>query len=105
MAKRYSVRIIEMSHYQDPDEERDYDGFPTAELAKKFARRWVRNSIEELREPGEKAEALRKKWFSFGDDAIAPGYQGSDELNDFIEHVATVEERDWASVLKAAGLR
>ncbi len=105
MSKLYSVRIIEMSHYHDPDNERDHDGFPSAELAKEFARRWVRDSLEELRKPGQTAEELREMWFIFGEDAFTEGYKGSDELDYFIAHPATAEECDWESVLKEAGIR
>jgi hypothetical protein len=104
MPKLYSVRIIEMSHYQDPEGERDYEGFPTAKLAREFARRWVRDSLEELREPGQSAEELRRMWFLFGEDAFTEGYKGSDELDYFIDHPAPAGECDWASVLKKGGI-
>ena len=48
----YSVLIIDMFQY-DPKEDYVIDGFPTFELAKEFARRWVRDSVEEQRKPGQ----------------------------------------------------
>ena len=103
--KVYSVRVIEMSHYQDPEGERDYEGFPSVELAREFARRWVRDSLEELRKAGQSAEELREMWFMFGEDAFAHSYKGSDELAYFIDHPASAQECDWASVLKEAGIK
>jgi len=105
MAASFSVTIIEMSHYQDPQGERNYDGFPTLELAREFARRWVRDSVEELRSPGQSPEEFRKLWFIYGEDAFTEGYRGPDELSYFVEHPATAEECDWAAALKEAGLR
>jgi hypothetical protein len=101
MSQNYSVLIIEMSHYQDPDGERSIEGFSTFELAREFARRWVRDSVEELRGQGQSREELRSRWFTFGEDAIVIGgdsYAGSHELDYFIANPATAQERDWRSV-------
>ncbi len=95
----YSVLIIDMFHYDDESNFR-IDGFPTPEAAKEFARRWVRDSVEELRAAGQTAEELRSMWFTFGEDATALGqrYAGSHELDYFVAHPATAEERDWQSL-------
>jgi hypothetical protein len=104
----YSVLIIDMFHY-DPEEDYVIDGFPTFELAKEFARRWVWDSVEELRKPGQSREELRSMWYTFGEDASVlqgePHYRGSSELDFFIEHPATPEERDWQTIRKLAGIR
>ena len=101
----YSVLIIDMFNY-DPKEDYVVDGFPTFELAKEFARRRVRDSVEELRKPEQSKEELRRQWFTFGEDAsvihFEPHYAGSHELDFFIEHPATAEERDWQAVRKLA---
>ena len=103
----YSVLIIDMFHY---DQEEDYviRGFPTFELAREFARRRVRDSVEEQRRPGQSPEELRRLWFTFGEDASVlegePHYAGSHELDFFVEHPATAEERDWKAVEKLAGI-
>ncbi len=97
--------IIDMFHYQDPENERDYEGFPTLELAREFARRWVRDSLEEFRKPGQSTEELRTMWYTFGEDAFADGYTGSEELTYFIDHPGSAEECDWAGVLKEAGIK
>jgi len=102
----YSVLIIEMSHYQDPDGEYEVSGFPTLDLAREFAMRWVRDSVEELRKQKQTAEQLRKLWFTYGEDASVIGgdYTASSELDHFIKHPATDEERDWKAVKKKAGI-
>jgi hypothetical protein len=106
MEQNYSVLIIDMSY----DDEKNFvvQGFPTVQLANEFARRRVRDSVEELREPKQIKEELRRLWHMFGQDASVldgePHYAGSHELDYFIEHPATAEERDWQAIKKLAGL-
>ncbi len=102
----YSVLIIDMFHYQDEAYERVVHGFPSRELAVEFARRWVRDSLEELRQPRQPREDLRRLWFSFGEDALVIGgeYTGSSELDSFIDHPASDEERDWQAIKTRAGI-
>ena len=104
----YSVRIRDMFHYHDEEEDYVIGGFPTFELAKEFARRWVWDSVEEHRQPGRSKDELRRMWYTFGEDAVVQGetiYVGSRELDFFVEHPATAEERDWQAVKKLAGIR
>lgn len=107
MSEGYSVLIIDMFRY-DPEEDYLIAGFPTFELAQEFARRWVRDSVEEQRQPGQSKEDLRRRWYTFGEDASViggePHYAGSHELDFFIEHPARPEERDWQAVKGLAGL-
>jgi hypothetical protein len=106
MKHGYEVLIIDMSY----DEEKNFvfEGFPTVELANEFARRWVRDSVEELRASNQTREELRRLWYTFGEDASVlggePHYAGSHELDYFIEHPATREERDWQAIKKLAGI-
>lgn len=106
MNPTFSVLIMDMFHYQDPEHEYTVDGFPTLELATEFARRWVRDSVEELRTADWTPDGLRNQWFTFGEDAIVIGgdWKGLDELEQFILNPATPEERDWQAIKKAAGL-
>lgn len=94
-------------HY-DRDDDYVIHGFSTEELAREFARRWVRDSLEDLREPGQTHEELRRLWYTFGDDAYVigsqPRYAGSHDLDEFIAHPATPEERDWRAIKKLAGI-
>ena len=107
MSERYSVLIIDMYHYQDPDAEYQIDGFPTFELACEFARRWVRDSLEEQRKPNQSKQDLRESWTMFGEGAVVLGgkhYAGSDELDFFINNPATGDERDWKAIKRLAGI-
>lgn len=72
-------------------------GFPTFELAREYARRRTRDSLEELRPQSTDAEDLKQRWILFGEDCIVvPGpYSGKAELDFFIANPATPEERDW----------
>ena len=107
MSVGFSVLLIEMS-YQDTGEEPLVGAFPTLELAREFARRRVRDSVEELRQPGQSAEELRRLWHLLGEDASVihgePHYAGSHELDFFIERPATPDERDWQAIKRQAGI-
>ena len=70
----HSVLCGDFAHYQDPDEEWSVDGFRTAEAAAEYARRFVRDQIEGLRGEYATPEALRDAYLSFGEYAIAPGF-------------------------------
>jgi hypothetical protein len=107
MSKGYSVLIIDMYHYQDSKSESAVDGFPSFELAREFARRRVRDSVEECRKPGQSRKRLREQWHMFGEDAVVIGgesYSGCDELDFFISNPATAEERDWKAIKRQAGI-
>ena len=86
----YSVLVIDMAHYADPEGERTVGGFETFEAAREYAQYIVRRSVEELRAPNQSAEHLRQLWHHFGEDALVVGgeesYSGSRDLNHFIEH-------------------
>jgi hypothetical protein len=107
MSSSYSVLIIDMSHYMDEESEYRIDGFPSFELAREFARRWVRDSVEEMRERNQSADELRERWMMWGEDAFVIGderYAGSHEMDFFISNPATAQERDWKAIKKIAGL-
>jgi len=103
--KTYSVRILDMFHWADPEHEYEIEGFPSLELAREFARRWVRDSLG-VPGDGVTKEKLRSSWYMFGEDAgvIGGHYFGSDELDFFLDNPASAEELDWKSVLIDAGL-
>ncbi len=93
----YSVLVVDMARYADPEGERAVGGFETFEAAKAYARHLVRRSVEDLRAPGQPAGELRRLWHLFGEDALVVGgaerYAGSHELDYFIGHPAG-EDRD-----------
>lgn len=91
------------------DSEEDYiiAGFPTKELAIEFARRWVRDSVEDLRVQSTDQKAdVKKMWRTFGEDALVidGNYRGSSELEFFIENPAIKEEIDWREIKRIAGM-
>lgn len=97
----YCVLIIDLFHHGGDD---DYkvSGFATLDLAREYARRRVRDSLEELREPGITQAELRERWMTFGEDAVVIGgdYAGAHELDFFIDNPAAPEERDWKAIEK-----
>jgi hypothetical protein len=95
----FSVLIVDLAHH-DPAEDYAKRGFASLEAAVEFARRWVRDSVEEFRSSAKSSEELRKAWFIFGEDAIVIGgnYKGSDEIDFFIANPATPQQRDWQSL-------
>lgn len=84
------MRVIDMAHYMDADEEYTVGGFESFEAAKAYARYIVRRSVEELRAANQPSADLRRLWHMFGEDAFVVGgeesYAGSHELGYFIEH-------------------
>ena len=103
-AAGYSVLVIDMFHH-DGAEETIVRGFPSIELATEYARRRTRDSVEELRCPSQTSRALREQWLQFGEDCcvIGESYCGVSEIDYFITHPATHEERDWHTIEAMAG--
>jgi hypothetical protein len=59
------------------------------ELAVEFARRWARDSLEELRKPNQSKEELQNVVYIFGEAAVVldGDYSASSELDFFIDHL------------------
>ncbi len=97
----YAVAVLDMFNYMDEEGAMLVDGFPSAEIAKDYARRRVRDSLEALRAANQSPAELKQLWFVFGEDSLVVGGQGSDayygfaELDFFIDHPASTAERDW----------
>ena len=103
LAASFRVLLIDMAHYADEEGERTVSGFASRDAAIEYARRRVRDSLEELRKPNQSTDELRQLWFLFGEDALVPGdpaYHASSELDDFLQRPATPEERDWSGMEK-----
>jgi hypothetical protein len=96
----YTVVIREMSKHDSPESEWTVARFPTVELAEEFARRWLRDSLEELRAQNQTTEELKKQWTLFGDDVVIPevGFVASKNIELYIANPATVQERDWKTL-------
>lgn len=101
-AGRYSVLVIDMLHY-DAESETILHGFPNADIAREYARRRTRDSLEELRHDGQSAKELRRQWLLFGEDCcvIGQSYCGASEVEYFIAHPASAAERDWQGIEKS----
>ena len=92
----FSVLVLDMHHYMDEDENFTVHGFATAELAREYARRRTRSSLEESRcaDP----EATKRAWFDWGEDCLAGDYKGYSELDFFIANPATGDECDFVAI-------
>ncbi len=81
--------------------------FPSLERAKTFLRRWVRDSIEDLRQPDEPPERLFERWFAQGETGaiVGAGFSVFGEIDAWVDTPATEEERDWRSLKDLLGGR
>ncbi len=99
--ERYAVAVLDMFNYMDDEGAMLVDGFPSAEIAKEYVWRRMRDSVEELRAANQSREELKQLWFVFGEDSLVVGGEGSDayyglaDLDFFIDHPASTAERDW----------
>ena len=98
--KMWSVCVIDMFSYQEPDGDFEITGFADEATATEYARRRTRDSLESLRKEATSDEDLRQRWFSFGEDCLVMGgsYKGLSELAHFIKHPATESEHNWAAL-------
>jgi hypothetical protein len=99
----WRVRILDLSGGAQDNITEEVAGFDTLMHATAFARCYVRDSIERCRVPGMSAKDLLEAWFAFGEDAVVvdadeAGWKSATELGDFVDHLASAEERDWRSL-------
>jgi hypothetical protein len=99
----WRVRILDLSGGAQDNITEEVAGFDTLMHANAFARCYVRDSIERCRVPGMSAKDLLEAWFAFGEDAVVvdadeAGWKSATELGDFVDHLASAEERDWRSL-------
>lgn len=85
----HSVLCGDLAHRYEEDDEWIVEGFRTAEAAREFARRFVRDQIEGLRaeyaDPGE----LKAAYLSFGEYAETPGFDLQEWVDFCVETPAT----------------
>lgn len=95
----YAVLVIDMFHYGE-DQDSLVDGFPTEEAAAEYARARTWDSVEALRMPNQTHDELRDRWLTFGEDALVlnGSYKGYDELEHFVDQIASPSQRDWAKL-------
>ncbi|MBF0382818.1 MAG: hypothetical protein HQL69_17495 [Magnetococcales bacterium] len=98
--EKYSVVLLDNWHHAQPDHEWEISGFPNRELAVEYARRVVRNSVEQYRKPGVTEAEIIKEWSLGGDNAAVPGgyFYGADHVAFFAKNPATPEECDWKAI-------
>jgi hypothetical protein len=100
MRDGFSVLVFDMAHTGEPDGERVIDGFATVEAARAYAEARVRDSVEELRQPGQTPEYLRSLWHVYGEDCavLGDGWRGREQLDLYIAVPATASEREWSKL-------
>ncbi len=101
----WRVRILDLSGANAGDEHvvEEVRGFPTVMHANAFARAYVRDSVENCRQPGMTGREVLDAWFSYGEDAHAVDageqtWRSATELDQFAEHQAGDIERDWRAL-------
>lgn len=101
----WSVLVMDLYHYMDPDEETVVSGFASWDEARAYARARTWSSVEELRKPGMSAEELKHAWWSFGETALvigAPHYSATDEIDYFVANQASPEQIEWTTPSRRA---
>ena len=102
-AKTWQVRILDLSGGAEDNVVEEVGPFATIEDANRFARRYVRDSVERCRAPGMDAKSVLDAWFAFGEDAEVPqagehAWRSATELQDFVARKASRADRDWRSL-------
>jgi hypothetical protein len=99
----WRVRILDLSGGAQDNITEEVGGFDTLMHANAFARRYVRDSVERCRVPGMSAKDVLEAWFAFGEDAVVidaneGAWKSATELGDFVDNLASAEDRDWRSL-------
>ena len=99
----WRVRILDLSGGAQDNITEEVGGFDTLMHANAFARRYVRDSVERCRVPGMSSKDVLEAWFAFGEDAVVidageGGWKSATELGDFVDNLASQEDRDWRSL-------
>lgn len=69
----YTVTILDMAHYQDPDHEKTITGFSTFDAAKAYAIEQVKGSLADCTSDTMTSEEKKQAWTMYGLDAIVIG--------------------------------
>ena len=100
-AREWSVLVIDLGRYQDPEGETLIEGFPTYEQAREYARRRTRASIEEVRGSSSSHDFIKEQWMLFGESCLVVGedYRASEEVDWFIwNRPGSPDDLDWKSL-------
>jgi hypothetical protein len=98
--KGFQVCVLQMFRFMGEGAEIYVSGFATVELAREYAKRRTRDTLEEQRPGRINAEDLRDHWHRWGEDCMVFGgnYRGAKDVDFFIVQPATPEERDWTAL-------
>ena len=99
----WRVRILDLSGGAQDNITEEIGGFETLMHANAFARRYVRDSVENCRAPGLTTKGVLEAWFAFGEDAEVvdageAGWKSATELGDFVDQPASAVDRDWRAL-------
>jgi len=97
------VRILDLSGGAEEGITEEVRGFDGVEAAIRFARAYVRDSLEHCRQPGMDARGLLDAWLTFGEDAVVldptgPAWESRAELQTLASHPASPPDRDWRAL-------
>ena len=98
------VRILDLSGGAEGGVTEEVGPFADAEEATRFARAYVRDSLERCRQPGMDARTLLDAWLAYGEDAevvvipVGTVWTSRAELQILAETQADAEDRDWRSL-------
>jgi hypothetical protein len=95
----HRVLCGDLANPGDPEEEWEVIGFPSAEAAAEYARRFIRAQIEDLRAEAASPEELRRAYLAFGEYAAAEGFDAAAWVEHCIATPATRKaETDYAAL-------
>ena len=101
----WDVIVFNRFHHGEPDGEFLIEGFAGRELAREYACRRVRDSIEELRTSGQSEKEILRLWNAYGENACVEGDDGyPNAIDTWLREIATAEQRDWQATLVKSGL-
>lgn len=98
------VRILDLSGGAEDGLTEEIGPFPDAEEATRFARAYVRDSLERCRQKGMDGRAVLDAWLAFGEDAevimepLGKVWTSGAEIALLADDPATEEERDWRAL-------
>ena len=98
------VRILDLSGGAEDGITEEVGPFADTEEAVRFARAYVRDSLERCRQPGMDARALLDAWLAYGEDAevvvipLGTVWTSRAELQILADTPADPEDRDWRAL-------
>lgn len=104
LAMDVRVRILDLSGGAEEGITEEVGPFPDAEEATRFARAYVRDSLERCRQPGMDGREVLNAWLAYGEDAeviaepIGTVWTSRPELQILANSPADEEERDWRAL-------